>query len=407
MDTAKLTAMETRIQSAWDWTLENLYDAEHHMIYDFATGDSLEETIANLPTPEEIAHSVPNPCGWGTGMEDSTLSIGPLLEAVLIRRQYEDEPALKKLSDSLIQGLIINGTAAEPGFIARCVSPADGTSVYMDSSRDQYTNWVYAAHLLLRSALVEETQKKAVSRILVQVAEKAERDVTSDNKGYLLRLDGKPGMVSQMFSADLGAHEFLRLPMFYLAAWEASGDPHWMEKYRAVRDICLDWCEQTFLPGNVSSYGYIYGIYQHQYSAKLLYDLEEDPAYRVRYAMLMKIAAEVAEHYIKDSYRNIGSITVPEQKMLPWRERPARYLGMFYGVPYYAPPVGTEIFRHMRNASEVIIIQCLCPGYQIPQWEKEMFYEFVERARFTEANSYWPLLFCDAWWLMKHSDQLN
>ena len=81
---------------------------------------------------------------------------------------------------------------------------------------------------------------------------------------------------------------------------------------------------------------------------------------------------------------------------------------MFHGYAYYVPQLyNTSLaYKQLRNTAEVVIIQCLCPGYALPQWEKEMFCEFVERLPFAEATSYWPLLFCDAWWMAKKKEKI-
>ena len=55
---------------------------------------------------------------------------------------------------------------------------------------------------------------------------------------------------------------------------------------------------------------------------------------------------------------------------------------------------------------EAIIIQAICPGYDIPEWAKEMFYTFIAEADFSGAKCYWPVLFCDAWWIAKCVGQI-
>lgn len=411
----KMDQYEKAIEKAWNYTFDRLYYPKTHMIYDFLMGESIEATLDEYPTAEEIAASSPNPCGWGTGMEDSTLSICPMLEAILARYQVTGEPEMKQYADMMYEGLKINGTIApEPGFIARCVSPIDGKSIYMDSSRDQYTNWIFGAHLLLHSELAEEAQKEVLRKVLVQVAQKAERDVDPSTGGYLFRLDQKPGIVSQMNSDNLGGHEFLRLPMIYLAAYEASGDSHWQEKYLECREEILQKAEKKltreFITFVANDFGYVYGFYQSQYSVRLLYDCETDPAYRQRYEKLMQDTAECCEIYMKAAYEKIDTLAVAEPIHKPWRELPAGSYRFFHGYAYYVPAeydqISEDIKKYLRNVAETVIIQCLCPDYKIPEWEKSIFCEFVEKVKFDQATSYWPLLFCDAWWLMKKTGQI-
>lgn len=419
---------EEAIENAWSYVFDKLWYAPLHQIYDYLIGDTLEETLAAMPTPEEIRESCPNPCGWGTGMEDSTLSMGTVLETVLAKYAVTGDDALKKTADDILDGLIRSGTAApERGFIARAVSPIDGKSIYMDSSRDQYTNWVYAAHLAINSDLVSEEQKAVLRQILVWIAEKCERDVKPETGGWLMRLDGKPGIVSRLVHDGLGPHEYLRLPMFYMAAYEASGDEHWKRLYRQCADVLLPRAEKNFSEAYWRHYaverqGYIYGVYQHQYSAKLLWDCEEDEAYRARYLKQMRRAAEYAEFFMQEAYRNMDAVTGPEPRRRPWREGmedgynyASRWVvptsELFYGYRYQIPEVITDTSRplqsrYLRNAAEAVIVQCLCPGYAMTDFTKRAFLEFVEKCDFSGASTYWPMLFCDAWWLAQKTGQI-
>ena len=285
----KKETMEMKMKDAWDVTFRKFYYPKTGMFYDALYGNSIEESLDAYPTPEEIKASSPNPCGWNTGMEDATLSACPMVEAIIARYEVAKESEMKKYSDMVYEGIIKNGTlASEPGFIVRSVSPVDGISFYMDSSRDQYTNWVYAAHLFINSELTDEKQKTALREVLVNIGRKAERDVKPETGGYMMRLDGKPGIVSQMDSENLGGHEYLRLPMIYMAAYEATGDVHWKEKYREIRERLLKWTEAKLTLEWMKEYayggwGYTYLFYQAQYSLRLLYELEEETEYRDRY----------------------------------------------------------------------------------------------------------------------------
>ena len=101
MQESRRAHLEQQIQSAWDFTFEKLYYPKTNSFYDFLTGNSIEEMLEDYPTPEEIKASIPNPCGWGTGMEDSTLNLCPMLEAILARYELTKEPKMKKYFDML------------------------------------------------------------------------------------------------------------------------------------------------------------------------------------------------------------------------------------------------------------------------------------------------------------------
>lgn len=417
-----MTQAEKNIQKGWDFIFDKLYYPKTHMIYDFLYGESIEKTKDFYPNSEEIKSSIPNPCGWGTGMEDSTLSLCTMLEAIENRYEATLDNELKKYFDMMFDGLMITGTVSgTPGFVARCVCPSDAKSVYMDTSRDQYTHWVFAGHIIHNSRIATSEQKKRSGEILVEIAKKMESEVTPENGGYSLRLDGGRGRVCQMISTDkapLGPHEILRFPMFYLAAYEASGDNHWLEKYHEHREEMLSETEKGFTVEWIEkvekSYGYVYGTYQAQYSLRLLYDIETDEKYKERYLRLMKIAAEGSKAYLETAYKNIGIYNFEQPYYRPWREIETVSYGNIDGYEYYVPNStdgdeyikGIELVRkNLRNTGEVVIIHNLCPDVSLDDKHAEMFIKIIENTNFDNIKSYWPIVLCGAWWGMLEDKQ--
>ena len=414
MKTKTMEFLEQQIQNGWDFVMNKLYHPDTHMIYDYLTKETAVASAEDYPSPEEIKISSPNPCGWGTGMEDTTLNLGSMIDAMIARYTLTKDSETKAQLQMLCEGLIKNGTSAEPGFIARCICASDGKSVYMDSSKDQYTNWVYAAHRLLNASWIDEKQKYILKKILVDIAKKLERDLNSEYKGYLCRLDGKPGIVSDMDSEKLEAHEILRMQMLYMAAYEASGDEYWQQKYRERREELLSRTEATYTLEKLISvargrWGYNYIYYQAQYSIRLLYDIEKDAEYRQRYLRLLEISAKGAEEFVKKAYENKHTLQQKQEYFLSWRKISANYWGIFHDKIYYVPNIWVDkpVFKWLRNMAESVIIQAICPDYQIPEWEKEMFFAYIEEADFANAKNYWPVLFCDAWWLAKEAGQIS
>ena len=404
---------EQQIETGWQFVMDKLYDKKTNMIYDYLTEECLNKPFSNLPSPEEIKNSIPNPCGWGTGMEDSTLNLCIMVDAALARYALTKENAIKEQLLMLCDGLIRNGTAAEPGFIARSICHADGKSVYIDSSRDQYTNWIYAAHLLINSEIVDEQQKAKLKEITVNVAKKLKRDINSEHKGFLCRLDGYPGKVSQMIGENLDPHELLRTPMIYMAAFEACKDKNWLKEYYAIIEPLLLKTEETYTSEWIArlcnGYGKIYGVYQAQYSFKLLYDLEQDKSFKERYKKLMLVSANSSVLFTKRAYDNIELIKKTDTYFKAWRNMPLNDMGMFYGKSYFVPDLwnGKPMYKWLRNMGEAIIIQSITPTFNIQKDEKEKFYNFIEKADFANARNYWPVLFCAAWWLAKANGQIS
>ena len=218
----------------------NLYCDKTNLFYDFRTSKEKDSHIVNLPLPEYIASQVPNPCGYSTGMEDSSLNGGIMLDSTVAAYEVTGDDKYREQAVKIYSGLRLCAEAhGYPGYIARSVSPIDKKSVYLDSSRDQYTNWVFGAYRYYRSGFATAEHKDSIAKAIVGIAQKHEREVTPENNYCLLRPDGKHGRVLGMWGS-IEPHEFLRMPMIYLAAFYVSDDIHWKEMYLKYRQEALE-----------------------------------------------------------------------------------------------------------------------------------------------------------------------
>ena len=66
------TNLRNQVDQAWEYVWKRLYLPSTNLIYDYITSYEEGHYLERLPTPEEIKQQQPNPCGWGTGMEDSS-----------------------------------------------------------------------------------------------------------------------------------------------------------------------------------------------------------------------------------------------------------------------------------------------------------------------------------------------
>ena len=337
-----------------------------------------------------------------------------MLDAAIARYEVTSDSDIKHYVNELIEGLIINGTVSEDkGFIVRCVAPSDGKSYYIDSSRDQYTHWIYAAHILLSSSLATDGQKEIIKEVLVNIAKKAERDVKPENNGCMCRVDGKPGIVSAMDSPLLKAHEILRLPMIYAAAYEASKDEYWLSVYHSLRDRFLSLAEEKYtfyyLSNVAKKGGSETGAYQHQYSARLLYDVETDPAYKERYKKQLEISADAASEFIEEAYKHKNLAGAEEPIRENWRNAELwdwEELRYCYRVPlcHWASGEGKDYalkWKSMTNATISMVVKCLCPDYSVSKEEISLFYEIIANSAPEKANTEWIMPLCEAYWLMR------
>lgn len=397
--------LDVKMQKAWDFVLNKLYCKDTKLVYDYITVAGI---TGSLPTPEEIEACCPNPCGWGTGMEDSVLNGGSFLEAIISRYSVTKEEQLLAQATDIYEGLRTCATiSSQRGFLARSVSPIDGKSHYINSSRDQYTHAIFALYLYWKSDMSTAQQKEEIKDILVSFAEKAEHDVVKENDYCLLREDGKPALVSQMCDEDhrhVLRHEVHRLPMFYMGAFAVSGDMHWWDKYIECRDRALDFAE-TFDDECIKIYDWCYALLQMQYSVRLLYDCEQEESYKARYgALLRKIASYM--HVYTQKTRNIINNIEYRDVVENWRKLPAKFFWnvVSHGKSVYIPLTGVSdiLQQTARNHTEAMVIYALAPDFEIPKEEIEFFEEFIQKVDFDKAVTYWPLLCADAWWVLRN-----
>lgn len=118
----------------------------------------------------------------------------------------------------------------------RAVSVEDGKTHYPDSSRDQYTMFAFAMHRYLTSTLCTPSEKDAIATAAVAIAGRAEKNITPETGYDMLTDDDRPTLVTVMWGDTLGNHEYLRLSMLYLLAYESSGDGYWLNKYSKIRE---------------------------------------------------------------------------------------------------------------------------------------------------------------------------
>jgi len=361
-------SLQASMEEAWNAVQNRLFCESSKLVYDFVS--SLDEKLRfeHLPYPEEIARQLPNPCGWGTGMEDSMLNAGSVMEILRLKAESGAGLApLKSFASKIFRGMISCATVhGKKGFVARSVSHRDGKSCYINSSRDQFTLFVYGVWRYLRSELPSEEEKALAAGILEDVAAYCERSVRPETGANLLRLDGRPALVSKML--DVEAHEALRLPMFYAAAWSATGNPRWRELYLKLLPECL---AQT-LAIDTKRYWWNIALVQLQVSLALILETETDAAIASKLREAMRITSELAEaHFDKEEKRFLDFAGSWQALGHPWSGckmilrdetlspgRPALHEGYAYFMPQepesYLTPF--SLLRAIGNLSVAVLL---------------------------------------------------
>ena len=106
-------------ETAWKVVFRRFFCPETELFYDFVIDDE-NNAWHHLPSVEEINSSIPNPCGWGTGMEDSSLNGGTALDALVSAYELTGDKRIKSYVDWIFRGLVRCASCEEnEGFVAR------------------------------------------------------------------------------------------------------------------------------------------------------------------------------------------------------------------------------------------------------------------------------------------------
>ena len=348
--------------SAWEVVFRRFFCPDTELFYDFVIDDG--NAWHHLPSVEDIKASVPNPCGWGTGMEDSTLNGGTLMDALVSAYALTGDGRIKEYADKVFRGLL--RCVGEDGFIARSISPFDKKSYYIESSRDQYTHWIYGALRFYDSPLCDEGQKAQIRQVLTAVADRCTRDVTQKNEYHLTRADRSIGLVCKMWGG-VGAHEILRLPMFYLAAYHVSGEEKYKNEYSKYIAEAVEG-SASHRPESMRCYCSL----QMQCSLRVVYDY--DPTLR---ETLLEIMKKNAEYGTKKAIFNSREFCKPEHqsnisyRFRKWDQVEPRNMGRFNGFDYINPAQSERkdnvAFYPVREVAEGAMVAAMCPEIRISE----------------------------------------
>lgn len=335
-------------EKAWEMTWKRFFHPKTEIFYDYLSSFEPGKELAHLPTAEEVKRQYPNPCGYGTGMEDGMILGGAMLSVLVDRHAVTKEADLKEKALQVFRGVERCTTLpSAPGFVARAICPADGEGFYINTSRDQYTHAVHGLWKYYQSPLCDEPVKVRIRRILSDIADRMTRTVIPENDYDSLRADNQrdPLSISRMWNVQ--AHEAARLPMIYAAAWDATRD----DKY-------LQLCRKYLVPAIEQSAGVdpkkpAYALLQVQCSLELLRDLEADPALKAQIedrlklvaGMARKRATQIEPHLFKLDLKMLG----PDWRTVPeWKNQKG----------YIIPQWGTyrKVWHESREVGEAALV---------------------------------------------------
>lgn len=353
--------LDAKMKDAEEVVWKRFYSSQTNLFYDYITSYEEGEELAHLPRPDEVARQYPNPCGYGTGMEDCMISAGVMMTAVLNRYRCDGYAEGPRRAEEIFLGIerSVRSVPGE-GFVARGYSPFAPDLFYIGSSRDQVTHAVTAMWEYYRSGLPSESIKKRLRQAITEIAERMRRNVTPENHYDFLRADGSPCPHGICKMEEVMPHEAARLVMIYAAAWDMTGGKAyhdlWREKIRVA-------AEGSLHPKNVTTYG----LLQMQDSLALLDALEPDAEIK---RTLRKAAAEASDEVFRriprleatrdqfdltllaPDWREVGGLVDPYRSVWYYPRERGEVLLTLLGDP--ETPYSAEVQAFLRSSVEMI-----------------------------------------------------
>jgi len=369
--------LAAKMDEAWKVSWERFFDPRTNLFYDRVSSYEPAQRFATLPTLAEIAQLNPNHNGWGTGMEDCAISGGLLMAMVCDRHAVTGEASLRASATRIFRGLVLLGTvSSSPGFVARGVSPLDCLAHYDESSRDQYTWYVYGLWRYCRSPLSSPAEREQARQLVAAVCQRLERNCVAE-RGYRIGREGgsAESIVDSMWNN--AAHEIARLPMIYAIGADLTADRHWAdlaEKY-APEAAERSAGESTKIP---------YALLQQQVSLEALYELEKSPERKARWLECMKLVAG-RSHFALPFARQYKPLDLATLDM-DWRNWPI-VLSMGYRVPQM-PQACRQEDRTVRQPAEAALTQFLLPQPQLTPEQLALVRQGLAQVDNTKAVTY-------------------
>jgi hypothetical protein len=411
------STIDLKMESALSFIKNSLFNHTTNLIYDYLSDFDTANPFAHLPWPDEIAASCPNPCGWGTGMEDSMLNAGSLMETLCLKHALLPDPTAKQWADRLLEGMILCSTVhGVKGFVARSVSPHDKKSCYINSSRDQFTLCVYGAWRYWQTFADSDPAGGVRARQLIEsIAQYCEENIIVNSQNNLQRLDGKPGLASDMIGVQV--HEIMRLPMFFAAAWDITGSEHWKKyylkyatngiKHNIKLDENLPWWDISFS--------------QMQLSLALLYDIESNEPLKSQYNEALTHTAQLASRFFRPvlakaldkpgdwSEKNTAWRLLPmylQQETIKAPDQSIMTHGYAYLNPRFPQPF-RDSQRLLQAVGNYMMTLCLAPDFQCDPDILNGFKTLISRPDYKNHGSDGPVRLLHGYWLAKHRQLID
>lgn len=395
-------ALEAKINQAWEVAWGRFFHEDVQTFADYLSSYEEGKELAHLPTAEEVGRQYPNPCGYGTGMEDGMILGGAMLSIIADMYAVTGDEKLRDSIAKVFNGVRLCATVhGVPGFVARNVCPEDRKSVYINSSRDQYTHCVHGLWKYYHSPLADVAAKAQIRSILSAVADRMIEFVTPGNDYDSGRADGKPCPLGICRMWNVQSHEAARLPMIYAAAWDVTGDEKYYTQYRKY---VAEAVEQSATPSEKNP---AYALLQMQCSLELLCALEKDESLKARIHGVMQRVAEIARNRTTDVSAKISRTSPETLRMLgpDWRKVSEWKNQKGYIIPQWGPY--RQVWHLIREAGEAAMVPLMVDGPTIPAEQKKLLQDVILQTDYLHTSSCGIIYHIGAYWKARRCNVLS
>jgi len=181
----------------------------------------------------------PYPWGYGSSIQDTSLSSGHLLVGFLDAYNAKPDSFLYDNCKKLFKALkFIYSVSSVPGLVPRGPHPDDKTAYYDDASMDQVTTYIISLSRYANSSIADEEEKEFIKKSLQEVGERLEKYGWS-----IKRADGiTETHVGFAWTGFVPEHASILLPTL-LALYKGTGNKHWNEVYEnfSAENDSLRW----------------------------------------------------------------------------------------------------------------------------------------------------------------------
>ncbi|MEO9595333.1 hypothetical protein [Rhodopirellula bahusiensis] len=393
--------LESQMDQAWEVTWNRFFQKVVQTFADYLSSYEPGKELAHLPTADEVKRQYPNPCGYSTGMEDGMILGGAMLSILADRFAVTNDASLRADAQKVFAGLKLCATVhGVPGFLARNVCPEDRTSVYINSSRDQYTHGVHGLWKYYRSPLSDEPTRAEIRDIRTAVAERMIEFATPENDFDFCRADGQrcPLGICRMWNVQ--PHEAARLPMIFAAAWDVTQDETY---YRQWRHYVADAIQQSAAPDkNTPAYAFL----QMQCSLELLHSLEIDETLKKEIEDRMRHVSDMAEQRSSHIADRLSHKTSEEMQMLgpDWR-----HVDRWINQNEYANPQWgkyREVWHLTREAGEPAMVPLMVNHPAVSPDQKRRLQNLILTTGYSRNSSCGIIYHQGAYWKARLTDNI-